>query len=62
MCVAGGLALETLSHLNEDEILLDYSFIAAEIPTELVLPEQDFSRLTARLKRVTRAAERTENR
>lgn len=45
VCVAESIALaalEMLVHLNDNEILLDYSFIAAEIPTELILPVQDF--------------------
>jgi RES domain-containing protein len=31
-----------LVHLNDDELLLNYSFIAADVPPELVLPVAEF--------------------
>lgn len=42
---AGNLALaalEMLVHLDDDEILLAYSFVAAQIPAALILPVKDF--------------------
>ena len=47
---AGSLALaalEILVHLGDDEMLLKYSFIAAEIPLDLILKIEDFSALPA---------------
>lgn len=35
-------ALEMLVHLNDEEILFKYSFIAAEIPAETILKVEDF--------------------
>ena len=42
---AGSLALaalEMLVHLDDDELLSAYSFVAAEIPPALILPVKDF--------------------
>ncbi len=42
---AGSLALaalEMLVHLDDDELLLAYSFVAAQIPPALILPVKDF--------------------
>lgn len=47
---AGSLALaalEMLVHLGDDEMLLKYSFIAAEVPTDLILKVEDFTALPA---------------
>ena len=47
---AGSLALaalEMLVHLEDDQILLDYSFVAAEIDSALVMPISDFRSLPA---------------
>lgn len=35
-------ALEMLVHLDDDELLLAYSFVAAEIPPALILPVKSF--------------------
>ena len=35
-------ALEMLVHLDDDELLLAYSFVAANIPLHLILPVQSF--------------------
>ena len=45
---AGSLALATLEmlvHLDDDDLILSYSYIAANIPTELVLPVKAFRQL-----------------
>ena len=45
---AGSLALaalEMLVHLDDDELLLAYSFVAANIPTSLILPVKAFRSL-----------------
>ncbi len=45
---AGSLALaalEMLVHLDEDTLLLKYSFIKAQVPPELILPVEKFRRL-----------------
>ena len=38
-------ALEMLVHLDDDEMLSAYSFVAAQIPAALILPVQTFARL-----------------
>jgi RES domain-containing protein len=48
--VAGSLALaalEMLVHLGDDEMLLKYSFVAAEIAPDLILKIEDFRPLPA---------------
>lgn len=45
---AGSLALaalEMLVHLDDDALLLKYSFIKAQVPPELILPVEKFRRL-----------------
>jgi RES domain-containing protein len=45
---AGSLALavlEMLVHLDDDELLSSYSFVAAQIPTALILPVASFRSL-----------------
>lgn len=47
---AGSLALaalEMLVHLNDDEMLSNYSFITAEVPPEIILKVEDFTALPA---------------
>jgi len=47
---AGSLALaalEMIVHLDDDALLLEYSFVAAEVLSELVLPASDFRTLPA---------------
>jgi RES domain-containing protein len=36
-------ALEMLVHLNDEEMLFNYSFVAAEIPAELILKVENWS-------------------
>jgi RES domain-containing protein len=40
-------ALEMLVHLNDEEMLFNYSFVAAEIPPDLILKIEDFRPLPA---------------
>ena len=45
---AGSLALATLEmlvHLDDDDLILAYSYIAADVPTELILSVKDFRQL-----------------
>ena len=39
-------AMEMLVHLDDDSLLLEYSFVAAEIPKNLVMPVADFRPLS----------------
>lgn len=38
-------ALEMVVHLDDDSMLLEYSYIPAEVPSELILCVEDFRRL-----------------
>jgi RES domain-containing protein len=38
-------ALEMLVHLDDDSLLLNYSFITAQVPQELIMPVEKFRRL-----------------
>ena len=45
---AGSLALaalEMLVHTDDDSLLAEYSFVAAEVPEELILPVEDYRAL-----------------